>query len=177
VTWEPLSVGIPHGHLMILALAQGRTWGEAMYGSLRLGQRWAGVAFGDPVYTPFASLQLVDKAPPVLDKISAANSPSRQGAGMLLRASLGGASPDELADVALFKVEYGPSESYGQSVDFFDWPEPGKSKGVASRRFGYSRSFFTRIEGFDKGKTYHYRVIARDPAGLETASPDKTFTP
>jgi hypothetical protein len=173
VTSEPLSAGIPHGHLMILSLAQGFNWAESVYGSLFYSQRWAGVAFGDPLYAPFRSLQLVDKTPPALDRVEAQ---AARGEVRII-AALGGRSDDELADVAMFKVEYGQSRSYGQSVDFVHWPSPEKSRGMAGRRFGYSRRFVTRITGLDAGRSYHYRVIARDPAGLETASEDKTFTP
>jgi len=171
VTSEPLSAGIPHGDQMILALAAGFNWAEAVYGSLRLGQRWAGVAFGDPLYAPFRSRQLVDKTPPVLGKPHVGCA----GKDNVFLAELIGNTDDELADVAMFRIEYGPTSSYGHTIDFYDWPEPGKSKGVPGRRFAYSRKLVYQLKGLESGKTYHYRITARDPAGNEAVSPDSTF--
>ena len=172
VTTEPLSIGIPHGHLMLAALANGSTWAEAIYNSLMLSQRWAGVTLGDPLYRPFASLQKVATSRPALEAVAAKSA----GGEVRISARLGGASDDELADVAMFKVEYGLTKAYGQSVDFFDWPDPA-SNTAPGRRFGYSRRFSTRLAKLERGKTYHFRVTVRNPAGLETVSPDGTFSP
>ncbi len=174
VTVEPLSAGIPYGDLLLLALGAGYPWADAVYGSLLLGQRWAGVTFGDPIYAPFQSQQLVDRTPPVLKPITIIRA---SGTDIIIRAELASGSADEAADVALFKLEYGATTDYGQTIDFYDWPQPEKSKGVAGRRFGYSRRIVKRLTGLEKGQTYHYRVTARDPAGLETRSEDGTFRP
>ncbi len=173
VTSEPLSIGIPHGHLLLTALGRGYDWAEAAYGSLRLGQRWAGVLLGDPLYAPFRSGRLPDTTPPVLGEVQV-----RSGTrGVTIAVSLSGSSPEELADVALFRLEYGPDRTYGQAVDFFDWPEPKRptstapmpsGRPVKGRRFGYSRHFRWSLKGLKKGRTYHYRLTARDPAGNET---------
>jgi len=48
---------------------------------------------------------------------------------------------------------------------------------VKGRRFGYSRHFRWTLKGLKKGRTYHYRLIARDPAGNVTRSPDAVFVP
>ncbi|MDD4891749.1 MAG: hypothetical protein PHU85_17660, partial [Phycisphaerae bacterium] len=173
VTTEPLSIGIPWGDQMILALGDGYNWADAVYGSLRLGQRWAGVTFGDPLYAPFRSLQKADKTPPAIGAIAA----KAVGKDVAIRIDLAGEKDDELADVALFRIDYGPTASYGKYVDFIDWPEPQKSKGVQGRRYGYSRHATLKIPVPAKGETVHYRVTARDPAGLETRSADKTFAP
>jgi len=170
VTSEPLSAGVPYGDQVLLALATGYDWAEAAYGGLRLAQRWTGVVFGDPLYAPFRSGQREDRTPPVLTRPKA----RVYGDVVVITAELAGATADELADVAQFKLEFGRTKDYGQSVDFFDWPEPKDSKFSYKRRFGYSRNFRWRRKGLDKG-TYHFRLIARDPAGLETASPDLTF--
>ncbi len=170
VSSEPLSAGIPYGDQVLLALSSGYDWAEAAYGGLRLGQRWTGVVFGDPVYAPFRSLQREDRTPPVLTRPKA----RVYGDVVVITAELAGATADELADVAQFKLEFGRTKDYGQTLDFFDWPEPKNSKFLYSRRFGYSRNFRWRQKGLDKG-TYHFRLIARDPAGLETASPDLKF--
>jgi hypothetical protein len=173
VTTEPLSAGIPYGDQMLLALGAGHPWADAVYGSLRLSQRWAGVTFGDPIYAPFRSLQLADATPPVLGEVKTRAS----GSDVLFTVALAGANADELTDVALFRLEYGPTANYGRTVEFFDWPEPEKSKGVKGRRFGYSRQFAARLSGLAKGKACHYRLTARDPAGLETRTEDRTFVP
>jgi len=174
VTAEPLSAGIPYGDGMLVALAAGAGWAEAAYGSLRLAQRWTGVVFGDPLYAPFRSQLLADKTPPVLGKAQA----RADGRGAVtITAALAGRTADERADVALFRVDFGRSKRYGQRVDFFDWPQPQTGRGVRGRRFGYSRHFRHTLKGLEKGATYHYRLVARDPAGQEAATPDATFIP
>jgi len=173
VTSEPLSAGIPYGHLLIAALARGHDWAESAYGALRLAQRWMGVVFGDPLYAPFRSKGLVDRTAPVIGPVTV--KPAGRGA-VTVAASLAGTSPDELADVALFRLDYGPTARYGQCVDFFDWPQPRKGRGVKGRRFGYSRHFRWTLRGLKSGVRYHYRLTARDPAGLETRTSDAAFT-
>ena len=173
VTTEPLSSGIPYGDQMLLALSAGYDWAEAVYGSVRFGQRWAGVAFGDPLYAPFRSLQKKDVTSPVLEP-GEVKSGSR---AVALSVRLAGDTADERADVALFRLDYGPTEKYGTTVDFFSWPEPQKSRGVKGRRFGYSRHATWQLEGLNKGAAVHYRITARDPAGNETVSADATFKP
>jgi len=173
VIGEPLSLGIPHGHQALLALSAGYDWAEAAYGGLRLAQRWRGVVFGDPLYAPFRSRQLTDRTPPAISAATVKVS----GKTVTIAAQLVGKTPDELADVALFKLEYGPTEKYGKTVEFFDWPDPQNSARVQGRRFGYSRHFRWALQGLQKGKTYHFRLTARDPAGLETTTADATFEP
>ena len=173
VTTEPLSAGIPYGDLVLRALAGGYDWAEANHAAVMLGQRWAGVLFGDPLYAPFRSRRLADRTPPVIGAVQAKSA----GGAVTITASLAGKTDDELADVALFRLDYGPTKACGQAVDFCDWPEPDKARGVKGRRFGFSRHFRATLKGLTKGKTYHYRLTARDPAGLETRTPDATFTP
>ncbi|KPK79309.1 MAG: hypothetical protein AMJ81_13425, partial [Phycisphaerae bacterium SM23_33] len=174
VTAEPLSAGIPYGNNLLLALASGYDWAESVYGALRLAQRWTGVVFGDPLYAPFRSRQLADKTPPVIGPVTV--TPAGRGA-VVVAASLAGKTPDELADVALFQLEYGLTTQYGNTVEFHDWPEPQKARGVKARRFGYSRHFRRKLTGLAAGGTYHFRLTARDPAGLETHTADATFGP
>ncbi len=173
VTTEPLSAGIPYGDQVLLALSGGYDWAEAAYGGLRLAQRWTGVLFGDPLYAPFRSAQLRDQTPPVLGKPVVTTVAGK----VIVSVALAGTSPDELADVALFRLEYGRTQSYGQMVDFYSWPEPGNSGRVEGRRFGYSRHFRWTLTGLEAGRTCHYRLTARDPAGLTSRTPDATFTP
>jgi len=97
--------------------------------------------------------------------------------GVRISVSLSGKTPDELADVALFKLEYGPGKAYGTTVDFFSWPEPEKGRGVKGRRFGYSRHAAWTLRDVAKGARIRYRITARDPAGNETTSKEGTFTP
>ena len=99
------------------------------------------------------------------------------GKTVTITAELVGKTPDELADVALFKLEYGPTDKYGKTVEFFNWPDPQNSARLRSRRFGYSRHFRWALQGLQKGNTYHFRLRARDPAGLETTTADATFEP
>jgi len=172
VTTEPLSAGIPYGDLLVLALARGYDWAEAVYGATRLGQRWAGVCFGDPLYAPFRSLQRPDRSRPVLGPVRV----DAEGKDARLTASLAGKTDDELADVALFRLEYGPTAELGTTVDFYDWPDPASGKRVKGRRFGYSRHVARTLKGLRKGRVHHYRLTARDPAGLETTVKG-TFTP
>ena len=171
VTTEPLSAGIPYGDQVLLALANGYDWAEASFGGLRLGQRWAGVVLGDPLYAPFRSLMLPDKTAPVLGPIDVRVA----GGKATLSASLAGANDDELADVALFRLEYGPTASYGKTVEFYDWPSPEKSRDVPGRRFGYSRHFRTVLTDLGAAPV-HYRLTARDPAGHQTSTGDLTFS-
>ena len=170
VTAEPLSAGIPYGDQVLVALAGDYDWAEASFGALRLGQRWAGVVLGDPLYAPFRSLMLQDKAAPVLGPVDV----RAAGDKATLSVSLAGANEDELADVALFRLEYGPTASYGKTVEFYDWPSPEKSRNVPGRRFGYSRHFRTVLTGLTT-RPVHYRLTARDPAGHQTSTPDLTF--
>ncbi len=172
VTNEPLSAGIPYGDQVLIALAAGYDWAEAVYGGLRLGQRWCGVTFGDPLYAPFRSLRKKDITKPVLGEVEVRTDRKTT----ILSASLAGESEDELADVALFRLEYGPTTKYGTTIDFFDWPDPAKSRGVKGRRFGYSRHAAWSLKGLDGKTTYHYRITARDPAGNETVSDDRVLT-
>ncbi len=57
-------------NLLLRALSQGRTWGEAVYYALP-ALSWQGVALGDPLYRPFAvplekQLARLDQLPPAL---------------------------------------------------------------------------------------------------------------
>ena len=172
VTMEPLSSGIPHGDLMLLALGRGYDWAESAYGALRLAQRWTGLVYGDPLYAPFRSRQIVDKTPPAIGRVTV----KRAGPGaMTITAQLKGETDEQRADVALFRLDYGLTTDYGQRIDFSDWPEPLNGTNVKGRRFGYSRHVRWKLKGLKMGKTYHYRVTARDPAWLVTAAPDATF--
>ncbi|MHC4718697.1 MAG: hypothetical protein ACYS5V_17160, partial [Planctomycetota bacterium] len=174
VTMEPLSIGIPHGHLMLMSLASGYDWAESAYGALRLAQRWTGVVFGDPLYAPFRSRRLRDTTPPAIGPVTV--KPAGAGA-VTVAAELAGKTDEQRVDVALFKLEYGRTTAYGRSVDFCDWPEPDNGGNVKGRRFGYSRHFRWRLKGLRKGRRYHYRLTARDPAGLQTRTRDATFRP
>lgn len=173
VTSEPLSVGIPHGHFLLAALGGGADWAEAVYASLRLGQRWCGVAFGDPLYAPFRSRQIKDTAAP---KPAAAKVTADKGKATI-SIELADDGEDASADVALFKLEYGPGKDYGQTIEFYDWPEPDKGRGVKGRRFGYSRRAEWHLTGLAAGRTHHFRITARDPAGNQTTTEDGEFTP
>jgi len=156
-----------------MALAQGYDWAEATYGSLRFAQRWNGVAFGDPLYAPFRSAQVKDQTPPVLGAVAAR--PAGDDAKITIE--LAGKTADELADVALFKLQYGPTAEYGQQVDYFDWPGPQDSSYLKDRRFGWSRRASWTVKGPTEGESLHLCVIARDPAGNQTVSPDVVFRP
>ena len=173
VTAEPLSAGIPYGDLVLLALASGYDWAEAAYGGLQFGQRWAGVLFGDPIYAPFRSLQAPDGTAPVIEAAAARVEPKTAH----IQARLAGAGADEQADVALWRLEWGPTQAYGQVVDFYHWPQPdSSSRGVPDRRYtGYSRHFRHSLRSLWPGQTYHYRLIARDPAGNVSTTNDATF--
>jgi len=172
VVTEPLSAGIPYGHLLLAGLTQGYDWAESTYAATRLSQRWAGVCLGDPLYAPFRSLERVDKTAPVIGPLTTEAGKKRT----IVTARLAGESEDELVDVALFKLEYGPTKAYGKTIAFFDWPDPADGKNVKGRRFGYSRHFKATLADLPKGKPVHYRLTARDPAGLKT-SKTGTFTP
>jgi hypothetical protein len=172
VVTEPLSSGIPYGHLLLAGLAQGYDWAESSYAATRLSQRWAGVCLGDPLYAPFRSQERIDKTPPAIGPVST----KADKKGTLVTARLVGENDDELADVALFRLEYGPTDKYGKTVEYFDWPDPADGKNVKGRRFGYSRHFAATLTDLPKGGVVHYRLTARDPAGL-TSSRTGTFRP
>jgi hypothetical protein len=174
VVVEPFSAGVPYGHAVLTALVRGNDWAEATGGAVVLGQRWAGIAFGDPLYAPFRGAKLPDAAAPVLGEIAAR--PEKDG--VRITVSLGGTSAEELADVALFRVEWGPDADCGRKLDFIEWPEPGNPSLAAKGRdySGYARRGSRLITGLEKGQSYHFRVVARDPAGHETASPTDKFT-
>jgi hypothetical protein len=174
VVVEPFSAGIPYGHAVLTALARGNDLAEAMSGAVFAGQRWAGVTFGDPLYAPFRGARLPDRTKPVLGEVAA----RPEAAGVRVTARLAGESPDQLAEVALFRIEWGPDAAYGHQLDFIEWPEPENPEGgVRGRDYrGYARIGSRLITGLEKGKTYHYRVTARDPAGNETAGQDGTFS-
>jgi len=171
---EPCSAGIPYGHAVLAALVRGNDLAEAMSGGLLCAQRWAGIIFGDPLYAPFREAKAADRTPPVLAEVAA----RPEAGGVRVSARLGGTSPDELADVALFRIEWGPDARYGSKLDFLDWPEPENPRqGVKGRDYsGYARSCSRLITGLEKGRTWHFRVTARDPAGNETVGADGTFT-
>jgi hypothetical protein len=171
---EPCSSGIPYGHAVLRALVRGNDLAEAMHGGTLCAQRWAGVIFGDPLYAPFRGAKSADLTPPVLAEVAARPEPE----GLRVTARLGGQTPDQLADVALFKVEWGPDAGYGRQLDFIEWPEPeNPAQTVKGRDYsGYARCCSRLITGLEKGRTYHFRVTARDPAGNQTAGPDGTFT-
>ena len=86
--------------------------------------------FGDPLYAPFRSQQAMDKTHPVLGPVTLTAGED----GIIASAALAGLSADELAEVALFRLDYGPTTAYGQAVDFFDWPEPQKSNLLPATR-------------------------------------------
>ncbi|MHC4915102.1 MAG: hypothetical protein ACYTGB_06385, partial [Planctomycetota bacterium] len=169
---EPFSAGIPYGDLVLAALVRGRSLGEAMTGATFFPQRWAGVTFGDPLYSPFRGAKIADSTAPVIARAAAAS----EKTGVRVSAELGGKTADELADVALFRVEYGLDARYGQALDFYEWPEPENPGKVKGRNYtGYARQFSRVLTGLEKGKTYHYRVVARDPGGNTSAGADATF--
>ncbi len=59
------------------------------------------------------------------------------------------------------------------SAERLDWPEPENPGKVAGRNYsGYSREMSRLLTGLEAGKAWHYRVVARDPAGNESASAD-----
>jgi hypothetical protein len=171
---EPCSAGIPYGHAVLAALVRGNDLAEAMSGGLLCAQRWAGIIFGDPLYAPFREAKAADRTPPVLAEVAA----RPEAGGVRVTARLGGTSPDELAEVALFRIEWGPDARYGSRLDFIAWPEPESPRpGVKGRDYsGYARFCSRLITGLEKGRTWHFRVTARDPAGNETVGADGTFT-
>lgn len=66
-----------------------------------------------------------------------------------------------------FHFEYGLSDDYGASV-------PAGAEGVAGNERA-PRTFTRRITGLQPGTTYHYRLVAENPAGV-TFGADRTFT-
>jgi len=168
VTAEPFSAGIPYGQIVLATLGRGNDLAEAFGSSVVFGQRWMGVSYGDPLYAPFRGPKRADATKPVL----AVPSVSMEAGGANISARLGGETADELADVALFRIEYGRSRRMGEAVDFYDWPEPADPNlKVKGRNYsGYARSFSRLVTGLEEGRRYYYRVVARDPAGNESSS-------
>lgn len=66
-----------------------------------------------------------------------------------------------------FHFEYGRSDGYGASV-------PAGAEAIAGNE-RTPRTFTRRITGLSPGTTYHYRLVARNSAGV-TAGEDRTFT-
>ncbi|MHC4789430.1 MAG: fibronectin type III domain-containing protein, partial [Planctomycetota bacterium] len=99
--------------------------------------------------------------------------PGRAGE-IVLTAELDDRTPDQRADIALFKIDYGTTTAYGQTVPYLDWPEPNNTRQVRGRRYRYTRRFRHTITGLRPDTTYHLRVTARDPYGNVGASGDVT---
>ena len=64
-----------------------------------------------------------------------------------------------------YRFEWGPSNSYGNSV-----PVPDAAVGNG----GSKEPVSAKVEGLTAGLTYHFRLVATNPYGT-TASPDQTF--
>jgi len=173
VVQEPFSAGIPYMDRGWAGIATGHDVCESLYAGLALNTRWAGVLFADPLYAPFRSLQLIDRTAPVLENVTA--TPRRAGE-LVVSADLADGTPDERADIALFRVEYGPTRDLGSVVPYTAWPEPGNTGQVAGRRYRYTRRFRHTIRSLKPGVTYRVRVSARDPHGNESDPSDVTGT-
>jgi len=162
VVTEPYSAGIPYMNCGWVGIATGHDVCESLYAGLYANTRWAGVLFADPLYAPFRSLGLRDTTRPVIRRVKA----ERGRAGeLVVTAELDDRTPDQRADIALFKIDYGPTAKCGRTVPYFDWPEPGKTGRVTGRRYGYTRRFRHTIAGLQANTTYRLRVTARDPYG------------
>jgi len=65
-----------------------------------------------------------------------------------------------------YHFEYGPTRAYGSRV-----PNDGEAPAGTSRT---PRTVSRSISGLQPGTTYHFRLVARNPAGV-TEGPDRTF--
>jgi hypothetical protein len=177
---EPASTGLPFMASAFAALTSGHDVAEAFYSAIPFNTRWNTVIFGDPLYAPFRiRAKRPDETPPVIERLALL--PLRSpgvGRRVLVRAELGGATPEQADDVALWQVEYGLTPEYGSVVPYIEWPDPADRKFSERRRYNYARRFSYDITGLLPGREYHVRVSARDPFGnMGTATAVVTTLP
>ena len=166
-TYGVYSAGIPYGHVALASLARGNDLAESFTSAIMLGQRWAGIIYGDPLYAPFRGEKRRDRTRPVVVDVTAVP----ENGGVRVSARLGGRSPDQLADVALYRVEFGEGRRLNRASDFYEWPRPEDPGKVEGRRYsGYARQLSRLITGLEPGRRYRFRVVARDPAANESRS-------
>jgi uncharacterized protein (TIGR03790 family) len=155
VTTEPFTTGHTRPNTFAYYLLKGYTFGEAAsLANPNVG--WMEMTIGDPLYAPFApKTDLLDTAAPVFAPgFPKVTWKSREG--YVVDVLLDDQANPEAATV---NVEYGLTPAYGQSKELTQF-------------YLHHR---VALSDLQDGVTYHYRVIATDPAGNVTVSPDATF--
>lgn len=164
---EPSSAGLPFMASAFAALTTGRDVAEAFYSAIPFNTRWNTVVFGDPLYAPFRTrAKRPDETPPAIERLTLLSLRSLGGGRrVLVSAQLGGATPEQADDLALWQVEYGLTPEYGSVVPYIEWPDPGDDKFSQHRRYFYTRRFTHELAGLLPDREYHIRLSARDPFG------------
>jgi len=172
---EPASSGEAYMDYVMAALTLGANAADSFYNGLVYGNRWMALVISDPLYAPFRNWasHIADSTSPAFGEIKSVAGGLNQ---RKISVTLGGATPGELLDVAQYKIEYGLTESYGQAIAYDDFSGTVDGTWDNNRRYFFARQFDWTLSGLTPATTYHYRVIARDPYGNETVSPDYTFT-
>ncbi|OGK02648.1 MAG: hypothetical protein A2519_11345 [Candidatus Raymondbacteria bacterium RIFOXYD12_FULL_49_13] len=173
---EPSSAGIQYGDLFFYPIGKGLDFAESSYNSVYYGTRWMIVYYGDPLYAPFRGSKQMDNTPPefglVMTKRPANSTTSRR-----IIINLADGDDDKLVDVAQYKIEYGATVAYDNSVEFeIGWDSVnGSWKEETQRDYFLARQYERTIQGLNATQTYHYRISARDPSGNTAISPDLVF--
>ncbi|MBU0679554.1 MAG: thrombospondin type 3 repeat-containing protein [Verrucomicrobia bacterium] len=179
---EPVYNAMINGDLMFSSLVQGYQLGEAMHQAYRQNgiQQHVNMVVGDPLYAPFRGLwegtSDNDLTVPFLATVTNSISGCSEGE-MRILGQLGGTSSDELADVAMMRVDYGEVETnLSQSTQYVIWDNPYDASFDRTRKYWYGRFLEEKITNLTSETVYYYQVWVKDPCGNETNSSVLSFT-
>ncbi len=156
---EPYLTGHPAPDVFIYYILNGYNFAEASnlsYPALK----WRDIAYGDPLYNPNKKNKekVIDDVAPQINFIYHQTSSLNGSIGVDIvgELNLNSSNPE----LATFKLEYGPDNSYGQTIDYDEI---------------YSSKRIFHIDSLSGNSLYHYRLSAKDPVGNVAVSSDFTF--
>ncbi len=152
VVGEPYLSGHPRPEVLLYYVTQGFTWAEAAMVS-DPALFWMAVHMGDPLYAPFrkGSKRTPDRTPPGKPIVKVEG---RKGTSAVLDLAVPRRPSDP--DLCLFQVEYGPTPALGSRI-----PSGKAYKGRRAVTLG----------GLPDHPGFYFKVTAKDPAGLTSATP------
>ena len=158
VTGEPYLTGHPMAEVFIYYMLNGYNFAEASalsYPALK----WRDISYGDPLYNPNkVKTAIKDTVNPLILQISEQNTDINSAISASIYVSLDVNSMNP--EVATFKVDYGLTATYGQTIDYDEITTTEKS---------------FLLEFLSPDTLYHYMITAKDPVANISTTLDRTF--